>query len=237
MSSIKYSPHVYQVLASDAQDAQSELYSTIVNRTQYNYLPIAKNAHTWAKELLKANLQFTLVTTDHNKIFANTSRKFIVILRDPIERWIAGVAQCLSVYDLIWCRDLVNNDNLIKLLCDIGRIDNHTNLQTDVFHNLNIEQCIFFKCDFTLEPAMHHFIKTISNQNLVVPCNNYNRVEDGNESKQLAYQALTERLQDKEYFDKVNKYVSKDIKFLEYITENNLWYTARFNWPDRSIGR
>jgi hypothetical protein len=200
-----------------------DIYMAKVNGTQYQYLPILKNAHSWAKTLLETNLQFT--KTDRNKILP--IGKFIVILRDPVERWIAGAAQCLSVYDADSCKDLVSNDNFIKLLCDIGRIDGHTNRQLDVFFDFNIKQCIFFKCDSTLEPTMHHFIKTISNRDTVIPCNQYHSLEEGNDSKKIVYQALTERLQDKEYFDRVNKYVSPDIKLFEYITKNNLWYTAR----------
>ena len=229
MSNNDFSPlHVHHVLQPGAPKyfTQPEIYSALINRILYSYIPIPKNAHTWAKALLETNLQFAK-DIHQGKIAVFPYGKAIIILRDPIERWIAGVAQCLSVYDPIWCRDLVSNDNLIKLLCDIGRIDDHTNRQTDALFNLNIKQCIFFKCDSTLEPTMHHFIKTISNLDMVVPCDNYNRIEDGNESKQLVYQALTERLQDRDYFDRVNKYFSPDIKFLEHITENNLWYDAR----------
>jgi hypothetical protein len=201
----------------------SDIYLAKVRRTQYQYLPILKNAHSWAKILLETNLQFT--KTDRNKILP--IGKVIVILRDPVERWIAGAAQYLSAYDPDVCSEFVSNDNFMKLLCDIGRIDGHTNRQLDVFFDFNIKQCIFFKCDSTLEPTMHHFIKTIAKRDTVVPCDQYHRFEEGNESKLIAYQALTERLKDHEYFDRVNRYVLPDIKLLEYVTENNLWYDAR----------
>ena len=226
MSNFDFSFRVDQLaqqLAPEDFSIKPEIYSTILNRTQYNYLPIAKNAHTWTTALLATNLQFTKVV-NYSKILPYG--KFIVILRDPIKRWIAGVAQCLSEYDTNMCRDLVHNDNFIKFLCDMGSIDGHTRPQINGLLQVDIKQCIFFKCDSTLEPTMYHFIKAISNRDSVVPCDNYNRLEDSNESKKIVYQALTERLQDKEYFDRVNKYVSTDIKFLEYITENNLWYTA-----------
>lgn len=201
----------------------SDIYLSKVKRTQYLYLPILKNAHSWAKILLETNLQFT--KTDRNKILP--IGKFIVILRDPVERWVSGAAQYLSEYDPDVCRELVSNDNFMKLLCDIGRLDSHTNRQLDVIFDFNMKQCIFFKCDSTLEPTMHHFIKTIANRDNVIPCTHYHKFEDGNESKQIAHQALTERLKDQEYLERVRKYVSPDIKLLEYITENNLWYTAR----------
>jgi hypothetical protein len=217
---------IHQVIQSGAPNyfTQTELYSKLINRTLYSYIPIPKNAHTWTTELLATNLHFTKDLT-HGKIFQ--FQKVIIVLRDPIERWIAGAAQCLSTYDPDVCREFVSNDHFMKLICDIGRIDGHTNLQIDALRSLSIKQCIFFKCDSTLEPTMHHFIKTISNQDLVVSCDNYHRVEDSNESKQLVYQALTERLQDRDYVERVTKYVFPDIKFLEYITENNLWYDAR----------
>lgn len=215
---------VQQVVPEYFPPIGGETYSAFINRIPYSYLPILKNAHSWATALLAANLQFAKVDGP-NRIFLYG--KFIVILRDPIKRWIAGVAQYLANYDPNVCRELVSNDNFMKLLCDIGRLDSHTNLQLDITCNLNIKQCIFFKCDSTLEPTMHHFIKAVSKRDTVVQCDQYNRIEEGNETKRLVYQALTERLKDQEYFDRVNKYVSPDVKLLEYITENNLWYDAR----------
>jgi hypothetical protein len=216
---------VQQVVPEYFPPIKGEVFAASVNKTGHMYLPILKNAHSWATKLLETNLQFV-----NKKYFPREHAqfvKFIIILRDPIERWIAGAAEYLSNYDPTVCREFVSNDNFMKLICDIGRLDLHTSRQLDVFFDIDIKQCVFFKCDSTLESTMHHFIKTVSKRDSVIPSNHYNMIEDGSESKRIAYHALTERLQDKEYFDRVNKYVLPDVKLLEYITENNLWYTAR----------
>jgi hypothetical protein len=204
---------------------KGQIYAANVNKTGHMYLPILKNAHSWATSLLETNLQFV-----NQNIFSREYPqlvKFIVILRDPIERWVSGAAEYLSKYDPDVCREIVNNDNFMKLLCDIGRLDLHTNRQLDVLYDIDIKQCVFFKCDSTLESTMYHFIKTVAKRDSVIPSNHYNMIEEGTESKKIVYYALTERLQDKEYFDRVNNYLSPDIQLLEYVTENNLWYTAR----------
>jgi hypothetical protein len=200
-------------------------YSAIIKSNRYSFVPILKNAHSWATVLLETNLQFKL-GINHTEIFP--FEKFIVILRNPVERWISGAAQYLSAYDPDVCKELVSNDNFIEFLCDIGKIgDEHTNRQLDVLGHINIKQCIFFKCDSTLESTMHHFIKTISKQDSVIPSEHYNTIKEGTESKQIVYQALTEKLQNQEYLDRVKKYVLPDIKLLNYVTKNKLWYNAR----------
>jgi hypothetical protein len=199
------------------------IYSAKIGSIHYAYLPILKNAHCWVSKLFEENLCFT--RKELRKL--GLRRRYIIILRDPVERWVAGIAQYMSGYDLDFCTELFTNERFIKFLFELGRLDTHSNRQLDVIFHYNINKCIFFKCDDSLEDELCSFIRTLRNDNNLIINDNYHRYDEGSESKRFVYEILKEKLLDPEYLQKVQKYVDPDVQLLDYITHNNLWYAAR----------
>ena len=61
--------------------------------SQYMYINIPKNASSWTKpNLLDHSWEFYNYRTD------NLDKQALVVLRDPVDRWISGIAEFLTLY-------------------------------------------------------------------------------------------------------------------------------------------
>jgi hypothetical protein len=106
----------------------------------YIYVNIPKNASSWAK------IQFS--GRPHNYISDPIDATFIVLLRDPVSRWISGAAQVF-----VGCS--TENPNFFlnigfNAIFDHIVFDEHTALQTMFLDKINYDQTVWFNCDSTL---------------------------------------------------------------------------------------
>lgn len=198
-------------------------FSTMIDSTQYVYLPILKNAHSWTQQFLKDNLGIEL--EENNQYVHN--KKIIIVLRDPIQRWVSGIAQFMSMYDIVKCNELLNNKSFLEVLFDVCKLDLHTRLQLDDIFFVDMRKCLFFRCDNSYTGTMRSFVSTLNKTNTIIENNIYHSVTSGNESKKFVYKEMTKIISNSYYHDKISAYLLPDIQLLDYITQNNLWYTAR----------
>ncbi len=100
------------------------------------FIHIPKNASSFVKGCLISSGRFThsdsLVTADH----------YLITLRDPIERWISGIAQFMGIES--------NRRVTLHELVERVTVDDHTELQTYFLQDVNIEKCTFLKVDQNL---------------------------------------------------------------------------------------
>lgn len=93
---------------------------------------------------------------------------FVVILRDPVDRWFSGVAQW---YHNMWIENfkktvspnapLILDPFTIELLSTIVKIEEHTELQTYWIKNLDSKKNIFFNIsDKKFKADFEHFLIT-----------------------------------------------------------------------------
>lgn len=112
------------------------------------FVPIHKNAHTWGVDFFSINYGFKRIqdlTIDRQK-----DLRYIVFLRDPIERWYSGATQYLidNFYsDVPDDSDMILNKDMIKLMYSAVRLDAHTDLQRGYIMDLNIMDIYFFNID------------------------------------------------------------------------------------------
>ena len=107
------------------------------------YVNIPKNASSWTKPNL---LDWKWEMYNYHIDLQLKKKKAIIVLRDPLERWVSGVAEYLYLhhYDLnTW--EL--NHHMINLIFDRLVFDDHTERQINFLHGLDRDNCIFFKCD------------------------------------------------------------------------------------------
>lgn len=101
------------------------------------YIPILKNAHRLTVTIALAygfNQNDDIVLTDKIKL---------VTLRDPIERWYAGMSQIIqSAFP-----ELEINESLVDLLTRIIVMDGHTRSQANYLSGINTDECVFFNMD------------------------------------------------------------------------------------------
>ena len=100
------------------------------------FIHIPKNASSFVKGCLLGTEKYkhsnNLIAADH----------YLVTLRDPIERWISGIAQFMSV-------DINQHITLHELVNTIT-VDDHTESQTYFLQGIDIDSCTFLKVDQNL---------------------------------------------------------------------------------------
>jgi hypothetical protein len=125
------------------------------------YIPIPKNSSSYIGQLLlKNNWNIgNFLTTDL------TNKQLIILLRDPIDRWISGMAEYL-------CSSLLKNgrtsDDIIKnwngivqdLVFDQVIFDDHTEKQVYFIQGIPIENCVFFNSAKQPEQAVKKYLTT-----------------------------------------------------------------------------
>ena len=125
------------------------------------YIPIPKNSSSYIGQLLLKNGWGigNFLTTDL------TNKQLIILLRDPIDRWISGIAEYL-------CSSLLKNgrtsDDIIKnwngivqdLVFDQVIFDDHTEKQVYFIQGIPIKNCVFFNSAKQPEQAVKKYLTT-----------------------------------------------------------------------------
>jgi hypothetical protein len=100
------------------------------------FVHIPKNASSFIKGCLLGTNKFThsnsLITAD----------KYLIALRDPIERWISGIAQFMLIES--------NKDLTLRDLINTVTFDDHTELQSYFLQDVDLNKCIFLRVDNNL---------------------------------------------------------------------------------------
>jgi hypothetical protein len=123
------------------------------------YIPIPKNSSSYIGQLLLKNGWGigNFLTTDL------TNKQLIILLRDPIDRWISGMAEYL-------CSSLLTNgrtsDDIIKnwngvvqdLVFDQVIFDDHTEKQVYFIQSVPRENCVFFNSTKQPEQAVKQYL-------------------------------------------------------------------------------
>lgn len=129
------------------------------------FVNIPKNASSFVKGCLLSSGQFA-----HSDSFV-TADQYLVTLRDPIERWISGIAQFMN--------DPNNHAVTLHDLVDRVTVDDHTELQTYFLEGVDLDRCTFIRADDNLRTNLTDWFK-INGYELDI-----NSVPNINEGQQL----------------------------------------------------
>lgn len=121
------------------------LHSAMVsNKYQFSYLHIPVNASSWGKQIFwQAGFRPNIPPA------IDTTHRIIVWLRDPVQRWLSGLATWLT-YRLPQHTGLDyirGNQALLDLIFDTVRLDDHTERQAFFIQNLDWARCDFWYID------------------------------------------------------------------------------------------
>jgi len=91
-------------------------------------------------------------------------KKYIVVLRDPVERWCSGIVEFLvnhtkfieKGHEVGWN---LQNRETIDFIFGVAKFDRHTCSQVDYLDGLDTKDCVFFKLDKNFEDTMRRFAK------------------------------------------------------------------------------
>jgi hypothetical protein len=128
--------------------------------SQLCYASIPKNASSFLREnLINHNWQHTSIDS-----IASIKNIFIV-LRDPIDRWLTGIAQHIttnilgenfgSTHYLELDNELVN-----RIIFDQIVFDDHTEQQSWFIESFNTDKAVFFYLDSNLSKNLDHYFRT-----------------------------------------------------------------------------
>jgi hypothetical protein len=172
---------------------------------QYFYLAIPKNSSSSIKEVLK-NLGWQYSNIES----APASSKVIVVLRDPIRRWISGISEYLMMYQQNTVDNIVEpniynfmpllGDKLgLSLIFDRMTFDDHTERQCVFLNNVPFNRCIWFKSGPEFSQTFSSFLNTIGYQNNFVQAKKENSTENGNEKKKQLQDFISYVIDNDEY--------------------------------------
>jgi hypothetical protein len=129
------------------------------------YVQIPKNASCWVKYYLD---ELGAVTHNYyDQGFDAVTDQALVVLRDPIERWISGMSQVLTGFDPSHSMHVSHIDWDLTTR-SIFR-NNHTQPQHEFVANLPRERTVWFYCNGSLQETFMHFLKQYNFNLTVLP--------------------------------------------------------------------
>lgn len=170
------------------------------------YINIPKNASSWTKPNLKDwGWEFYNYHTD------KLNKHALVVLRDPVERWLSGIAEYMTLY-----HPNVDPTAWFELIFDRIAFDDHTESQVLFLQGIKYTNCTFFLCD---ENFKSNFSDYLNKHDMP---NSYDRYENqhvtANSPERTRFKDIfTEALQNSKYKQKVEWYFEKDYKLLRSV--------------------
>ena len=177
--------------------------------TDLMYVYIPKNASSWTKpNLLDWGWEFYNYHTDQ------LNKTAIVVLRDPVERWLSGIAEYFALYQNT-TNDLVDNKSLQQIIFDRITFDDHTEKQVKFVQGLDTSKCIFLWCD---DDYRKNFSQLVAEH---VGANRYDQYDFQHVSEQnhdrKHFKEIFKQLLDQEpkYLERVKQHFANDYKLIE----------------------
>jgi hypothetical protein len=172
------------------------------------YINIPKNASSWTKPNLKDwGWQF------YNFYKDQVEKTAIVVLRDPMERWVSGIAEYLTLYHPTIGAPF---HETAELIFDRVCFDDHTERQIRFLDGIRTSDCIFLQCD---ENYRAKFGQLLTEHGMP---NRYQNYEYQHTSEKCPIRSrhkriFAEYIKDTKYYDKVRDYYKEDYKLINSV--------------------
>jgi hypothetical protein len=119
------------------------------------YVHVPKNASCWVKHHLCQTQ--SIFYNYYHQGFDVEKNLALVILRDPIERWISAMGQILVGYNTPGHPLHIDKLNWDQITTKIFR-NNHTQPQHEFFANIPQDRIVWFYCNRSLKDKFQHFL-------------------------------------------------------------------------------
>ena len=116
------------------------------------YVYISKNASSWTKPNLK---DFCWEFYNYHK--DQLDKHAMIVLRDPVERWLSGIAEYFALYHNTIDTTQFNSA-FFDLVFDRVCFDDHTACQVNFLDGLDTENCTFLYCDRDYSKNFSNFV-------------------------------------------------------------------------------
>ena len=166
--------------------------------SSFMYINIPKNASSWTKpNLIDYGWEFYNYRTD------KLDKHSLIVLRDPVDRWVSGIAEFLTLYHSSYTLD---SQETIDLIFDRITFDDHTERQVYFLDGIDTNNATFFWCDHNYR---ENFSKFISDE---YGPNQYHRYD---------YQHVSDNSPDRKRFKHIfNLALEKNSKYLNQLKDH-----------------
>lgn len=175
------------------------------------YVYIPKNASSWTKPNLKDwGWEFYNYHTDH------INKPALVVLRDPVERWLSGIAEYFTLYHPHMSSGHITQA-VFELVFDRITFDDHTEKQIKFLHGLNTDCCTFMMCDKNYRNNFSDFIRTYYGDNKYSRYDYQHVSENSPERKQFKMLFNEAMLDEPKYLTRIREHFEEDYRLIEQV--------------------
>ena len=181
------------------------------SKSDFMYVNIPKNASSWTKPNL-LDLGWSNYNYHTDNLYNKTA---IVVLRDPLERWISGMAEYLNRIHPSFKEHMLNQ-SFIELIVDRVAFDDHTEKQVLFLQNLNKDNCVFLKCNQSYSESFSAFLNSIGFPNRYYK---YNWQNVSSDQERLSIKTIFQKLinNNSDYQKKVEWYFEEDYNLINSV--------------------
>lgn len=186
------------------------------------YINIPKNASSFLREVFKDSGWKHM----HHGMNMDINNH-IIVLRDPIERWLTGIAQHITTNILgenFGSTHYIDLDNELvqKLIFDQIVFDDHTEQQSWFLEPFKLDHAVFFYCDSTLGKTLDSYFQTLgANFDLGArPFVNVSKDQFDNSNLVEHFTKLV--YNNKKYYDRLKSYFIRDYDLISSVKFYNI---------------
>jgi len=177
---------------------------------KYMYVNIPKNATSWTKPNLQDwGWECYNYRTDH------LDRIPLVVLRDPVDRWLSGIAEYMYLYH----RDIAVNDfnsAFYDLVFDRIAFDDHTERQVYFLEDLDVSQAVYFKFGPDYRDNFSKFLSEAGMPNRYSRYE-YQHVSDRCPQRRIFKAIFTREIEQSRYINQVKQYFQQDYELINSV--------------------
>ena len=204
-------PKTYDLCHPMGDSRFMDLATPVNGISKLVYVQIPKNASCWVKRHFMPADAYNYYTNG----FDNNEHLALVVLRDPVERWISGIAQHL----VGWTPGTnlyIDNIDWEALMTRVV-LDNHTQPQGAFIANLPHDNIVWFKCDNNLPTDFISFMKTYNTDiNLLDEkddaTNIFNVTKKAPAQQTVVDKIISKLNENPKYLDRIKEFYQDDYK-------------------------
>lgn len=179
------------------------------------YVNIPKNATSWTKPNL---MDFGWESYNFHEHEHLQDRHAMVVLRDPLDRWISGIAEYFALYhpdagETPWPKPMYD------VLFDRVVFDDHTEQQVKFLHGLDTMRCTFMWFDDSYRAKFGRFMKDLTGMPNRYHRYEYQHVSENEPIRRQIKQLIRAELEaNPKRAERIKNYYEQDYKLIELVT-------------------
>lgn len=182
--------------------------------SKYYFINIPKNSSSWIQSLVAHWCLWTPFNYhDNPEILEKTA---LIILRDPVERWISGICEYISLYHPSF--DITNvNETMLDWIFDRIAFDDHTECQTMFIEKIDPSKAIWFWADNEFSENFINFMLEVGELNDTFRPLPPSNTTASDPKKIINKNFFKDQLKNKKYLQKITNYYRNDIQLIRSI--------------------